>query len=204
MTFHWKILALACTLFIGGCSTATTKYPIGMTTGFPADARLYGTWKNMETQGDEPHNVYIHFLSSDGGAITALVVDTSGTGHDSWECSRLLTASLGSNNYLNIVEKGFCHGESKTEASRERYLYTIENGVLTIRMMDADKTIAAIKAGAIAGTYEHHVSKDRDGNVNYEYDTAEITADPAALDAYFATPEAAKLFTEFIMLKRVE
>jgi hypothetical protein len=60
-------------------------------------------------------------------------------------------------------------------------------------MLDEDKVKAAIQAGKIAGTIE-----------SGDYGDVTITADAAALDAFFATPEAAKLFKVFIALKKAE
>ena len=64
---------------------------------------------------------------------------------------------------------------------------------LTLYLLDEDKVKEAIKAGKIAGTVEPGDSGD-----------VQITADAAALDAFFATPEAAKLFKIFVVLKRAE
>ena len=73
-------------------------------------------------------------------------------------------------------------------------LYKVgKHHTLTLYLLDEDKVKAAIQAGKIAGTVEPG-----------DYGDVKITADAAALDAFMATPEAAKLFKDFVVLKRAE
>ncbi|MEJ0041043.1 MAG: hypothetical protein WDM81_01890 [Rhizomicrobium sp.] len=67
-------------------------------------------------------------------------------------------------------------------------LYRLDaRGVLTFSLMDENAVKAAITAGKIRGTVETGQMGD-----------ATITADPKALDAYFAAPGTAKLFSNLL------
>ena len=74
-------------------------------------------------------------------------------------------------------------------------LYRIDaKGRLTLSLMNEDGTKAAMRAGKIKGTIEKG-----------EYGDAMITADPAALDKFLASPAAAALFAKpFFTLHKME
>ena len=72
-------------------------------------------------------------------------------------------------------------------------LYVVKGRTLTLYLLDEDKTKEAVKAGKLAGTVEPGESGD-----------VQITAEPEALDAFMAKPEAAELFKVLMVLKKVE
>lgn len=187
--------AISVALLLAGCLPVTSETPVGTTTGFRNDNALYGTWKGrME---DEKTETYFHFLPDKDGSITAVLVSAQGGKEDAgWMTFALRTATLGTNRIMNAVE-ATDNGKPPEDAMKGAnipLLYTISNGrKLTLYLLDEDKAKDAIKAGKIAGTIEA-------GN----FGDVKITANAGALDAFMATPEAAKLFKAFIVLKKVE
>ena len=195
MKLHRIALAIVCTLLLAGCLPVTSKTPIGTTAGLGADAALYGTWKGHSDDADNKTDGYFHFMKGKDGAITAAVLLASGSDDDGWTILKLRTATLGANRFINAVET-FDKDAPADESAKNTdipLLYTIKGKTLTLYLLDEDKTKEAIQAGKLAGTVEPGDSGD-----------VKITADAAALDAFMATPEAAKLFKGFIVLKRAE
>ncbi|MGA7712850.1 MAG: hypothetical protein WCA81_13180 [Rhizomicrobium sp.] len=191
-------LAILCTLFAAACLPVTSKTPVGTTTGLGTDTALYGTWKGYSA---EDHTlVYLHVLRpKNNEAISAVMV---GTGTDKDEGTIMLvelrTAALGDNHFMNVI-KFFTKDENGETANALKdasipLLYRFgKNHSLTLYLLDEDKTKEAIAAGKLQGTVES-------GN----FGDVKITSDAAALDAFMATPEAAKLFKLFVVLKKAE
>jgi hypothetical protein len=200
MRIHRIALAIAGSLLLAGCLPVTSKTPIGTTAGLGADQALYGTWVGRSQDEKDKGKAYFHFLQDKDQAtdtISALMVMTGpDKNDDGWMSFTVSTAKLGAANYMNAVETAEngkpVEGELK-DASIP-LLYRIgRNHTLTLYWLDEDKVNEAITAGKIAGTVEPG-----------KFGDVKITVDAAALDAFMATPEAAKLFKVFIVLKRVE
>ncbi|MDE2134289.1 MAG: hypothetical protein KGJ49_06780 [Alphaproteobacteria bacterium] len=193
-------LAIACTLVLAGCLPVTSKTPVGTTAGLGADEALLGTWVGHGEDQKDKGAAYFHFLrgkDSADGAISALMVMTGpGKSDDGWMSFTVRTATLGANRYMNAVQTGQDGkpADDQLKNANLPMLYRFgKNRTLTLYWFDEDKVKEAIAAGKIAGTVEA-------GN----FGDVKITADAATLDAFMATPEAAKLFKVFIALKRVE
>ncbi len=191
-------LAIFCTLFAAACLPVTSKSPVGTTTGLGNDAALYGTWKGYSADDHSP--VYVHILrSKNDEAIQAVMV---GTGNDKEEGTIMLvelrTATLGENHFMNVI-KFYTkdeHGETVNtlkDASIPVLYRFGKNHSLRLYLLSEDKTKEAIAAGKLQGNVES-------GN----FGDVKITSDAPALDAFMATPEAAKLFKEFVALKKAE
>ncbi len=203
MKIHRIALAVAAGLVLAGCLPVTTKTPVGTTAGLGADPALIGSWiARSKDQEDKNHKdigvAYFHFLQIKGaGAINVLWVSASDRkGDNGWMSFSASTAKLGAYNYLNAIwlsENGKPAGDNLKEANFPLLYSFGGDRRLTLYLLDEDKAKEAIKAGKIAGTIEP-------GN----FGDVKITAAPGALDAFFATPEAAKLFKVFIVLRRVE
>jgi hypothetical protein len=130
-------------------------------------------------------DAYFAFLKNDDDSMTVILV-TPENGHDEWGTFNVRTATLGANHVMNV------HGELKEgkpdtdELSKQNILLLYRlgaDGMLTLSLLDEKATAAAIKAGRIAGT----IDPGSMGDVH-------ITAEPEALDAFFATEEGAELF----------
>lgn len=203
--------AIGCSLLLAGCLPVTSKVPVGTTTGLGADPALLGTW--IGRAEDQPGNdkkdegtLYIHFLpatSPDGPEITGVwVVTKNGKSDGELNIYVLRTAKLGDNGFIDVVKFTNPDTQTKPGAAPDNglngntipLLYTIgKHRTLTLYLLDEDATKAAIAAGKIAGTVET-------GN----FGDVKITADAHALDAFMATPEAAKLFKAFVVLHKAE
>ena len=210
----YAALAIAAALLLAGCLPVTSKTPVGTTTGLGTDAALYGTWAGHSQNEKEKGVAYFHFLKgkdNEAGKISALMVMTSpDQKDDDWMSFTVSTAKLGDLHYMNAVITGGngvtpnANANSKAENGMPSdakqmgpyipLLYRFgRQHRLTLYMLEEDKVKEAIKAGKIAGTIEPG-----------DYGDVTITADAAALDAFFATPEAAKLFKVFIVLRKAE
>ena len=192
----YAALAIAAALLLAGCLPVTSKTSVGTTAGLGADEALTGTWVGHSQDEKEKGVAYFHFLKGKSGTLMALMVFAAGDSDDEWTAFNLRTASLGKNHFINAVET--FNDNKPTEGNLKDanipLLYSFgKHHTLTLYLLDEDKVKEAIKAGKIAGTVEPGDSGD-----------VQITADAAALDAFFATPEAAKLFKVFIVLKKAE
>jgi hypothetical protein len=191
-------LTIAVALLLAGCLPVTSKTPVGTTAGLGADEALYGTWIGHSQDEKEKGLAYFHFLKgkdNEAGTISALMV-TPGDNDDDWMSFTVRTAKLGAHNYMNAVATG---GNGVKIGAGEKgesipLLYSFgRHHTLTLYLLDEDKVKEAIQAGKIAGTVE-----------SGDYGDVKITADAAALDAFMATPEAAKLFKVFVVLRKAE
>jgi len=190
---RFAILAAAA-LIVAACLPVTTKNPVGTTMGFKSDPGLLGLWKGHGD--DDTQDAYVAFLANDDGTMTALLISPDEKGSE-WESYTIKTAALGDNHLMNVwgvLKNGKAVEEQ--EASTDILLaYRFEkDGKLTLSLLDEKATADAIKAGKIQGI----VDPGNMGDVH-------ITAEPAALDAFFASKEAATLFSEkLITFSKVE
>lgn len=209
------VVALIAAVMLAGCGEVSTQYPVGSTTGLTPDPALVGTWwprddkgGNLERTADGKRAGYVHVLpTSEGGFGIALISmpakpgDTGGLA-----VYRATSGRAGENRFLNVVMLSPAGEEPLTAPKHGTtpVLYRFEaNGDLTIFKLDVDKAAAAVKAGRIAGTVEKHSYQY--GGKEYEgTPDVTITADPAALDAFFAKPTVIDLFEKIGVLKKAE
>ncbi|GAA0547950.1 hypothetical protein FHS83_000932 [Rhizomicrobium palustre] len=191
----WRGLLLALVaLLLGGCLPVTSKSPLGTTAGLGADRALYGTWKGHNPDDPKAKDGYLHFMAGKDGALTAALVMADGGNDDGWTIFRVKTARLGGQNYLNAAmafDKDAA-AEGKLKDAIIPLAYVLRGDVLTLYVLDEEKVKAAVKAGKLKGTIEPGDSGD-----------VTLADDPAALDAFFAKPEAMGLFKAMLVLKRV-
>jgi len=195
MNWIGKAAAAAGVLFLAGCLPVTSKAPLGTTTGLGADAALYGTWKGHSPDAQDAHDGYFHFMKAKDGSITAAVILAAGGDDDGWTIFHVQTAVLGKHHFINAVETfdKDAAAEGRMQNANIPLLYVVKGRRLTLYLLDEDKAKAAIKAGKLAGTVE----PGEDGDVT-------LTAEPEALDAFMARPEAEGLFKLMMVLKKVE
>lgn len=196
MTAIRLAFALGVALLAAACLPVTTKTPIGSTAAPGADPALMGVWRGT-TEADETVS-YFHFLAAADGTMTVLLVTLP---HDKntgdWSQYTLTAVTLGGHRYLNARSIGD-NGKpvEGVEATRNTaLLYTIADGTtLTLYLIGEAAAKDAIKAGKIEGTVEPG-----------QYGDAMLTAAPGKLDAFFASQDGAKLFTDKLAtLKKVE
>lgn len=187
-SMRFAVLGMAA-LFVAACLPVTTKNPVGTTAGFKQDPSIIGVWK-VEPQKDGTDNKqgFIAFLNSEeDGAMTAIML-APGKDTGDWGTYNIKLATLGPNHFMNawtVMNNGKpADGE---EASADILLmYRLgRDGRLTLYLVDEDKARAAVQAGKIKGD----VGQGTTGDVH-------ITAEPAALDKYFASKEGLALFVK--------
>lgn len=186
-------LAAAAVLLAVGCLPVTTKAPLGTTTGLGEAPALLGIWKGKDP--DDKNTIYLHFLPAEGGAMPMLAV-TVGKDHSGLSVFAARETTLGNYHYLNVRIIS-CDGKPPDKddtVGNIPVLYKIGDGKLTLYRIGEKVAKDAITKGVIDGTVEPG-----------DYGDAIITAAPEKLDAFFASPEGAKLFTEKIAtLKKVD
>ena len=165
--------------------------PVGTTVGQRIDSRLVGHWVDAKS-GKNPMDVS---PQKDGSLRVAMCAQDTPKSckFGYW---RVWSTELGKYRYLDVVkadEKGnpIPPGPQNSDFSvpgHEIYAYDIDaRDVLNLYEMDDNLTTAAIKAGRIAG----FVKPDKYSEIGPE---VILTAPPAALDGFLATPEGRKLF----------
>jgi hypothetical protein len=194
---HFAVVGMA-VLFVAGCLPVTTKNPVGTTTGFKQDPAIVGVWK-VEPQKDHKDNNqgFLAFLNAEEeGAMTAIML-APGKDAGDWGVYTLKPAALGQNRFLNawtVINNG--KAADKDEAATDFLLmYRLgKDGKLSLYLVDEDKAREAVKAGKIKGDFGQGSMSD-----------VHITAEPAALDKFFASKEGMALFTKpFAVMNRVK
>jgi hypothetical protein len=186
---------LACAFLLTGCLPVTSKTPVGTTAGLGADSSLYGTWKGHSPDSENKDDGFFHFMAAKDGSITIAMILARGSSDDGWTIFNARTASLGKNRFINAVETfdKDAPAEGILKNANIPLLYAVKGRMLTIYLLDEDKTKEAVKAGKLKGTIEPGDSGD-----------VQITSEPAELDAFMATPEAAGLFKVMMVLRKVD
>jgi hypothetical protein len=201
MTAFRVAFALAVSLLVTACLPVTSTTPVGSTVGFAADPALAGLWRG---QVHKPEGwVYMTFFPQSDGTTTVVMIsppdaarkDDSAQGD--WSVYSLQTAAVGSYRYMNAQEVSN-NGKAPDPAQTGKtfpLLYRVNSdGALVIYLLDEKAATAAIKSGAIAGT----IGQGQFADVT-------ITAAPADLDAFMATPAGRALFVKpLILLKKVK
>ena len=183
-------LVLAAAVALSACYDTTT-HPLGTTAGIKPDPALTGTWRGVNSDGKPG---YFHFLPQTDGSITVVIVE-DGTGSNDWNVATITTTKLGPNRLMNArLVEGDGKPVTDQPAGTVPVLYRIDaQGTLTLALPHEETLRAAVKAGRIKGH-----------NADGAYGDVTLTADPKTLDAFFAAPDTAKLFSEpFYTLHRV-
>jgi hypothetical protein len=193
-TFRLAVAALAL-LALAACFPPTTSHPVGTTSGLKLDPVLNGTWKADPASRDE-RGVFLHFLPKLDGTLTALMVQTGDEPDGDWNLIELTNGKAGANRYMNarlLMSNG--KPDEGSPGGTIPLLYRVDaKGRLLLYIMNEDRAKAAIKAGEIKGTIGEGDSGD-----------AVITADPAALDKFMASPAALSLFVKpFFTLHKID
>jgi hypothetical protein len=211
----FRFVALVAAVMLAGCSEVSTQYPVGSTTGLTPDPALIGTWWPHDEKGgalvrtaDGKRGGYVHVLPTREGPFEIVVVSLPAKPGDTGDYAvyRASSGRAGENRFLNVVMLAPAGETPQTlpKHGTSPVLYRFEaNGDLTIFKLDIDKVAAAVKAGRIAGNVEKH-TYTADGKEYEGTPDVRITADPAALDAFFAKPTAIDLFEKIGVLTKAE
>jgi hypothetical protein len=196
MSMRRILLSVLAALALAACLPVSSKVPVGTTVGFKPDPALLGTWKARDADGDELS--YVHILGNPDGSMTALLVTPPHKESlGEWSSYTLHAAVLGANRIVNAQES-MSDGKTSTGPLADQQVLLLYRemgrGKLVLYQMDDKTTAAAIRGGEIAGEIE----PGQDGDVR-------ITASEPALDKFFASARAAKLFSKpLVTLTRVE
>lgn len=188
-------LAALSLLFLAACFPPTTTHPVGTIAGLKLDPVLNGTWQADPASKDE-RGVFLHFLPKLDGSLTVLMVQSGDEPDGDWNLIELTNGKSGSNRYMNarlLMSNG--KPDEGSPGGTIPLLYRLDaQGRLLLYIMNEDRAKAAIKAGKIKGTIEKG-----------DYGDAVITADPAALDKFMASPAALTLFVKpFFTLHKID
>jgi hypothetical protein len=195
MGIAMKVLRLAClaaaALIVAACLPVTTKTPIGTTVGFKSDPALVGIWKGHGK--NDSKDGYLTFMNNGDGTMTALLFSRD-EDEGEWTTYTLQGAKLGDNRILNA--RAALKNGKPVEGEEARaimpLLYRFEkDGSLSLSLLDEKAVKDAIRAGRLKGEVGEGDAGD-----------ARITEEPAALDAFFASDEAGKMFSEDLLVMR--
>lgn len=169
------VLALA---MLSACASVTTNHPIGIAHGAVNDERILGAWTFVPN--DPSNGTASAFILKQGQGLSALLVITS---ENEWWEADIVPGKAGQHNMLN-VRPLLKNGEPVKDGDKIegyyplRYIAGAEESI-SLFLWSEDELRAAIRNKRIAGS-------ETDGRIV-------LTADPGALDAFFAT-EAESLF----------
>jgi len=184
MTLLVRVAALAAAFVLAGCYP-TIVHPIGSTAPSTIDARLVGGWKALPKE-KKANPTYLFFLERKAG-MEAVMVGAPDQGDDGgWMTFSVSTAKLGANSFMNgrtILDDG----KASKDTDYTPVYYRLEGKqMLRLYVLGTDAIEAAINKGEIKG----EIKKNSYG------DDVRITADAKAVDAFFASHDPKKLFTE--------
>ncbi|HVV66289.1 MAG TPA: hypothetical protein VHC42_12535 [Rhizomicrobium sp.] len=190
-----KILRLAClaaaALIVAACLPVTTKNPIGTTVGFKSDPALIGIWKGHGR--NDSKDGYLTFMNNGDGTMTALLFSRD-EDEGEWATYTLEGATLGENRILN-ARAALKNGKAVSDEESSQImplLYRFEkDGSLSLSLLDEKSVKAAIRSGRLKGEVGEGDAGD-----------ARITEEPAALDAFFGSKEAGRMFSEDLLVMR--
>jgi hypothetical protein len=191
-----RLLLLAAAMAaLAACYPPVTSHPVGSTSGLKPDPVLDGLWKGQPHDTSE-RGVYFHFLPRPDGTITLITVATGDKPDADWDAITMTTGRAGNNRFMNIrLVSDNGKPEKDPPAGTIPVLYRLDaKGQMTIWLTDENATKDAIKSGKLKGT----IGKG-------DYGDAVITADPATLDRFMASPAGRALYPKpFFTLKRME
>ena len=185
--------AVATVLFLAGCYP-TSVHPIGSSAPSAADARLIGAWQALP-KGKENKNrdnrTYVFFLQRKSGMEAVMVGAPEKGDEGGWMTFSVATAKLGGNDFMSgrtLLDDG----KDAKDPNYTPVYYRLEGNMLHLYVLGADAIEAAITKGEIKG----EIKKQSYG------DDVSITADAKAVDAFFASHDPKKLFTDELAVYR--
>jgi hypothetical protein len=188
-------MALA-VILVAGCAP-TTQSPVGTSAGPVADQALFGSWKSERAENGKVETAYLFILPGDDRGVKGVLITIEDNALDGGFITFTgLQGLAGPHRFLNSTD----HQENGKPIGPARMAYTpwlyrvTPDGNLHLSALSSDAARIAIERGGLPGTI------DESGMVA----DVNITAEPFALDAFFAR-NASSLFPEEIaVFRRVE
>lgn len=197
MGLRKSIIAAVLLLVTAGCTPVRSINPVGTTTTQTLDVSLCGTWKDdifRLNLGED-----IHVVEVGEGKLTAFKSDVrqSQDGVGSFDIFQFTTAVAGTNHFINARDIRLEGDKSVDRPGWRLLFYTVRKDGQSLKLyyLDDTKVTKAIETGVLKGHIEKHRTTNADGKTEIVVDSIEITAGPAELDAFMATPQALGLFT---------
>lgn len=169
------VLALA---ILAACAAVTSNNPIGIARGAVSDARILGAWTFVPN--DPSNGTASAFILKQEQGLRALLVITS---ENEWWEADIVPGKAGQYGILNLRPL-LKNGEPVKDGDRIEGYYPLRyaacvDGNISLFLWSEDELRTAVRNKRIAGS-------ETDGRIV-------LTAEPDALDAFFAT-EAESLF----------
>jgi len=168
---------------LAGCLPVTSSSPLGTTVAATGDPQLAGMWKGK--LGTSAGVAYVVFYpGKDGVQKIVMLAPPTADDEGGWMVFEARAAKLGANTYLDARELEDNGRQPEAKLGHVPVLYKANgDGFLALYLIDEPAARAAIARRALAGTVEPG-----------EYGDVTITADPAALDAFFSGSAGRALF----------
>ena len=175
---------MAFELILTACLPVSSSSPLG-TTVSPAPAPLLtGMWKGSLGTSASPAYIAI-YPGHDGLRKIVVLAPPTSSEEGGLMVLEARAAMLGGNTYLDAREVDDEGKAPEAKVAHVPVLYEISaDGHLALYLIDEKAARISIEKGAIAGTVEPG-----------EFGDVRITADPAALDRFFAGNAGRALFT---------
>jgi hypothetical protein len=179
------VASMASGLVLAGCLPVTSSSPLGTTVAATGDPQLTGMWKGK--LGTSAGAAYVIFYPGhDGVQKIVLLAPPTANDEGGWMVFQARAATLGGNTYLDAREVEDSGSPPDTKLGHVPVLYKIgRDGFLVLYLVDETAARAAIARGTLAGTVEPG-----------EFGDVTITANPAALDAFFSGSACRALFSK--------
>ena len=178
-----RAFALALLSMLAACTSVVTENPIGISNGTVSDLRIVGAWKAMTPENNSKDEAYVFVLPHEKTPLEGMLVVQSDR---DWWTSDLVLGKAGAHTMINVkvLLKNRVPVSAKDMPAGYFPLRYVVNadGSIQLFIWTAETVKNAIESGAIAGTL---VSAS----------DIRITAEPKALDTFFAA-SAATVFAE--------
>ena len=156
MTALTRVVRLAAGFVLGALLLAacvpTSENPVLSKTG-GSDPALIGTWRG-KMEGGSP--VYMHFLKTKEGGITALLVTEADKSDDGWAWFEIVTAEVKDTRYISAL---WHLDDGKPVEDREKGYHLMRyeirpDGTLQMFAVNEEKLTQAVKDGKVEGKIE--------------------------------------------------
>ena len=198
-TTRWQLLSCLGTVvtasLLAGCSIPYSDHPLSDQKTSTVDDRLIGRWFQIEEEDeDEPKSdeekatevgksfefMTVGLKKNGRTTMVAIYLELDDDGELSVERNFFYTTTINKQHYLSWQQKD---EEDKKSIKYVIASYTLDaSGLLTTRLMDNDKVVAAIEQGRVDG--EIDIKIEQVNGKQKETKTAHLTASPEQLQRF--------------------
>ncbi|MFP6753710.1 MAG: hypothetical protein VB855_18645 [Pirellulaceae bacterium] len=200
-TTRWRLLSCLATVvaasLLAGCSIPYSDHPLSDQKTSTVDDRLIGRWfqiEEEEEEEDEPKSdeekateagksfefMTVGLKKNGRSTMVSIYLELDDDGELSVERNFFYTTTINKQHYLSWQQKD---EEDKKSIKYVIVSYTLDaSGLLTTRLMDNDKVVAAIEQGRVDG--EIDIKIEQVNGKQKETKTAHLTASPEQLQRF--------------------